>query len=110
MTISDYINIALAIISVVLFGVSLFTGGKNKAVSSIAGLIYEAENKYGAGTGTTKMSWVVGRLYAMLPAVVRPLLPQSMLQTVAQSIFDQVQAFGLLKIKQLADKTGTAAK
>lgn len=110
MNLSDYVNIAFALISIILFFISLYSGGKNKVVSSIAGLIYEAEQTYGAGTGPTKLSYVVGKLYALIPAAVRPFLPESLLQTAVQAVFDKVQAFGLLQIKQLAGKDTAATE
>ena len=102
MNISDILNIAFVAIGIILFLVALFYHGKNKVVTEIASQILDAEVTYGIGTGAVKMAYVVGKLYAMLPAFIRPLLPSALLQTMVQTVFNKIQAFAQLQIRQLA--------
>lgn len=104
MNIHDIVNIIFVVISLVLVLVSAFYHGKSKVFSKIAGLILDAESTYGAGTGSVKMTYVVGELYNLLPAVIRPFLPQALLQTIVQAVFDNIQYFAQMQIKQLEAK------
>lgn len=105
MNISDWVNVGFAVISVILFLISLFVGKKNKSLLAVAGLIYDAETRYGIGMGVIKMDYVVGKMYALIPAVFRPFIPRSLMMTIVQQVFDKIQAFGELQVKDLAKTT-----
>ena len=109
MSTSEIIALIFVAVSVVLSLLATFYRGKSKIFSTIAGWILSAESTYGAGTGTVKMSYVVGKLYDLLPAIIRPFLPETLLQTFVQTVFDKIQAYAQLQVKQLA-ASNTAAK
>ena len=111
MSVSEIINIALAALALVVGFLVTYYKGNNKLVKAVAGYIAEAETTYtSAKSGGVKMQYVVGKLYALLPAVVRPFIPESVVQTIAQAIFDQVSAYAKLQLDKAVDKVIPAAE
>lgn len=64
-------------------------GLSSRAKKILLGLVAEAEQMFGGGTGSIKFSAVLGRLYAALPATVQFLFSE---ETVASWIEDAVEA------------------
>lgn len=103
MSISDIINIELAALTVIVGFVSLYFKANAKLYSKVAGFITAAENEYkDANSGGQKFQWVVGQLYTLIPAAVRPFIPESILAALVQNIFNQVAAYAAKQLDKVA--------
>ena len=110
MSVSDIINIVLAALTIVVGFLSLYFKGNTKLYSRVASYIALAEATYtDANSGGLKMQFVVGKLYALIPAVIRPFIPQSVIQTIVQTVFDQIAAYATKQLDKAVDKIPTAA-
>lgn len=68
----------------------------------VVGFIDAAEALYtDTKSGGQKFQYVIGQLYALLPAFLRPFIPQALLAAFVQGIFNQVDAYA----KKQLDKT-----
>lgn len=113
MTVSDIINIVLAVLTVIVGFLATYFKGNSKLYSRVASYIALAEATYtDASSGGLKMQYVIGRLYALIPAVIRPFIPESVIQTIVQTVFDQVAAYATKQLDKAATKVteDTAAK
>lgn len=112
MSVSDIINIVLIVLTVVSGFLSLYFKGNSTLYAKAADYIALAESTYtDAKSGGLKMQYVVSRLYALIPAAVRPFIPQALVQTIAQTVFDQVAAYAAKQLDKAVSKAlpGTAA-
>lgn len=105
------VQVVLYLLTVALGGLALWyrsNAGINRRVSA---LIAEAENRYQDFTkaGGTKFEWVVTRLYELIPAVVRPFVPQTMIRTLVQATFDAIAGYAKLQLDRLAEKSKQTA-
>lgn len=75
---AEIINIALAALAVIVGFIATYYKGNGKLVKVVASYIADAEATYtSALSGGAKMQYDVGKLYALLPAVVRPFISQT---------------------------------
>lgn len=74
--------------------------------SKVAGLIAEAENRYSilSKSGAIKFEWVASRIYQMVPAALRLLIPRSLINTVIQATFDAMENYAGQQLERLAEK------
>lgn len=105
MTISIIINIVLAVLALTVGFAATYYKGNSKLIKAVTGYIAQAEATYtSAKSGGAKMQYVVGKLYALLPAIIRPFMPESVIQTICQAIFDKVDAYAKLQLDKVVDK------
>ena len=116
MNTSEIVNIALAALTIVIGFVSLYFKANTKLYAKVTGFITAAEGLYtDANSGGQKFQWVIGQLYALIPAPVRPFIPQSILATLVQKFFNQMAAYATKQLDKAAakvtsDTTGVATK
>lgn len=65
----DFILLIVAAAAVIVF--ASFKGNKSVVMRILYSLVTEAEQIYGAGTGSLKLSAVVDAIYPRLPAVIK---------------------------------------
>ncbi len=105
MNTSEIINIALAALSIIIGFVSLYFKANTKLYAKVTGLITAAEGLYqDANSGGQKFEWVIGQLYALIPAPVRPFIPKSILAALVQNIFNQVAAYATKQLDKATAK------
>ena len=51
--------------------------------------------------GNEKMAWVISKLYGYIPAVLKPLFPESKLREIVQMVFDKIKDFADLQVERL---------
>jgi len=69
----------------------------------IAQLIADAERAFSEveKAGNEKMAWVISKLYGYIPAVLKPLFPESKLREAVQTVFDKIKDFADLQVERL---------
>lgn len=69
----------------------------------IAQLIADAEWAFSEveKAGNEKMAWVISKLYGYIPAVLKPLFPESKLREIVQMVFDKIKDFADLQVERL---------
>lgn len=112
MNTSEIINIVLVVLTIVVGFVSLYFKANTKLYAKVTGFITAAEGLYqDANSGGQKFEWVIGQLYALIPAPVRPFIPKSILAAIVQNIFNQVAAYATKQLDRATVKiTSTSAK
>lgn len=101
-------TIILGIVQVVLYillgGLAIWfkTNGKlNKAVDA---LIDKAEEEFtGFKQGNEKFQAVVGWLYDLIPAALKPFFPQKFIEALVQNAFDQITSFAKKQLDKAVD-------
>lgn len=102
------ITVILGVIQVVLYiflgGLALWfkTNGKlNKMVDS---LIDKAESEFtGFKQGNEKFQAVVGWLYDLIPAALKPFFPQKFIEALVQNAFDRVTSYAKKQLDKAVD-------
>ena len=56
-------------------------------------LVIEAEQIYGSGTGKLKYNYVLGKIYAMLPSVIKLFVSVETLDEMLEVAVEQLQVF-----------------
>ncbi len=101
MTIYQILDILLAILTLIVWGVATYFKDSSRLFSQATTFIQEAEKAYPAvHSGNMKMRYVVGRLYGLVPPPMRPFIPECLIQSLAQKIFDQVAAYAQAQIEK----------
>ncbi len=65
----DFILLIVAALAAVIF--AIFKGNKSVVMRMLYSLVTEAEQFYGAGTGSLKLAAVIDTIYPNLPAVIK---------------------------------------
>lgn len=65
----DFILLIIAAVASVVF--AIFKGNKSVVTRMLYSLVTEAEQTFGAGTGTLKLAAVIDAIYPSLPAVIK---------------------------------------
>ena len=65
----DFILLIVVAVAAIVF--AIFKGNKSVVMRMLYSLVTEAEQIYGAGTGSLKLAAVIDALYPSLPAVVK---------------------------------------
>ena len=65
----DFILLIVAAAAVIVF--AIFKGNKSVVMRMLYSLVTEAEQIYGAGTGSLKLAAVIDAIYPNLPAVIK---------------------------------------
>lgn len=80
--------IGLVIVALVVVGVLLFKGKKEEAKKIALALVIEAEQKFGAGTGSLKFAYVTGAIYPKLPIALRLFITEASLNQIIEESVD----------------------
>ena len=73
----DFILLIVAAVAVIVF--AIFKGNKSVVMRILYSLVIEAEQTYGAGTGSLKLAAVIDAIYPRLPAVIKMFITDEML-------------------------------
>ena len=65
----DFILLIVAAVAAIVF--AIFKGNKSVVMRMLYSLVTEAEQIYGAGTGSLKLAAVIDEIYPNLPAVIK---------------------------------------
>lgn len=103
---SELIHALFYFIAVILGGLVLWYKSNAKLHQTVSSLIADAENQYKDLTraGGIKFEWVVGQLYGLIPAVIRPFIPRTLVRTLVQAAFDAIAGYAKLQLDRLAEK------
>lgn len=68
----------------------------------IAELIADAEELYAnvEKSGAQKMAWVIGQIYAYVPAWLKPFLTAEKIQAIVQAVFDKIKAYADIQVSK----------
>lgn len=105
MNVSEIVNIVLVALTLVVGFAATYFKANGKLNGKVAAYISEAEATYtDAKSGGVKMQYVVGKLYALLPAAIRPFIPQTILMTLAQTVFNKIADYATQQLDKAMDK------
>lgn len=105
MSIQTIIYIVEAVAYIVLGFVATYFSANATLRGKVVGFIDAAEALYtDAKSGGQKFQYVIGQLYALLPAFLRPFLPQALLAAFVQGIFNQVDAYAKKQLDKAVNK------
>ena len=98
------LNILAVVLLALLGGLALWFKGSGTLRGLAAELILEAEEYYKDVTkaGGEKFEWVVSSLYQYLPAVIRPFIPRTVVETIVQTTFNAVEQYAKLQLDKLS--------
>ncbi|RPF41928.1 hypothetical protein EDD70_2988 [Hydrogenoanaerobacterium saccharovorans] len=94
------IVILQTIAMVVLGAAAVYYNTNAKLKAKTTALIAQAEDTYKDVTkaGGGKRSWVVDRLYALIPNPLRVIITRDMVETIVQNTFDEVTKYAKLQL------------
>ncbi len=107
MTTMQIIDIVVAALCVVGYGVMFYFKVKGNVVGAVSELIAMAEET--GLCGSEKMALVVARLAEMVPAPFKSILSSKLLQAIAQRIFDWMRKYALNYIEAKKQTDAEAA-
>lgn len=85
----DSILVVLVLIGLVIF---LCLRGKKKIIyKMLYALVTDAEKQFGSGTGTLKFSYVLEKIYAMLPAIIRVFITYDTLESWIETALEEAK-------------------
>lgn len=73
----DFILLIIAAVAAVVF--AIFKGNKSIVMRMLYALVTDAEQAFGAGTGSLKLAAVVDLIYPKLPAIIKTFISDEML-------------------------------
>ena len=73
----DFILLIIAAVAAVVY--AIFKGNKSVVMRMLYALVTDAEQAFGAGTGSLKLAAVVDAIYPKLPAIVKTFVSDKML-------------------------------
>lgn len=106
MNVTQIVQVVLWVLVAAFGGLSLWYH-KNAAIQSkVTEFIAEAEERYKKLTtaGGIKFEWVVHRVYQLIPAMIRPLIPRSVIDSMIQKAFDSMQNFAMQQLDHLSEQ------
>ena len=73
----DFILLIIAAVAAVVF--AIFKGNKSVIMRMLFNLVIDAEQAFGAGTGSLKLAAVIDLIYPKLPAIIKAFISDKML-------------------------------
>ncbi len=108
MSMESIIEILKIVGYIILGGAALYIKSRGNIVSDIASkvaaVIAEAEAEYKDVTkaGGQKFEFAVGKLYELVPAILKPVITKDLISQMVQSAFDGVETYSQTQIDKLA--------
>lgn len=91
----------VVIVALAITVVVLAVQDKNEIIyGMIYALVEEAEERYGAGTGKLKFSYVLEKVYYKIPAAIRIFVSYGMLEDMIEKAVAEIQEYWENKAKQ----------
>lgn len=100
------LRLVLYVLTAIFGGMALWYRQNAAIRSRVAGLIAEAENRYGilSKSGDIKFEWVVSRIYQTVPDAIRLFLPRSLINSVIQTTFDAMESYSAQQLERFTEK------
>ena len=97
-----YINIALGVLAIGVTIFSYYLAIKNKIEQAAKDAINAAEDL--DKIGKEKMEIAVEQVYAVIPAIVKPVFPKDFIEQIVQEVFDKMIEFAEKKVAKEQSK------
>lgn len=100
------IDIISIVLYVIIGGIALYYKSNTKLNKRVNDLIDRAELLYADSTnaGGQKFSWVVDKLYGLIPAPVRLIIPKAIVETIVQNTFDSMENYAKKQLDKASSK------
>lgn len=106
-TITLIVAIVVAVVALTL--AFIYLGKKKEVIHIVAQLVQEAELMWAdPGYGEVKYAWVVGKVYPLLPAVVRMFISEKTIGTMIERAVNELQEMLVRAEAKCADKIAGA--
>lgn len=96
------LTILASVCTVVAMFISYYLYIKRKIESEVPGAINGAEDT--GMSGAEKFVEAVDTIYYMIPVVIRPFIPRSLVETVVQEVFDKMEEYARKQLSKEATK------
>lgn len=99
-------HIAGVVLMAVLGYFAMFLKTRGDLLSMVSTLITQAEEEYldVKNAGGQKFTWVCDKLYAGIPAVLKPFISYQDVERMVQATFDEVEAYANKQLNGFVDK------
>ena len=95
-------NVVAAGVFLVVLLILIYMGQINVVKKILLSLVIEAEQIYGSGTGKLKYNYVLGKIYSMLPSVVKLFVHEKTLEGLLETAVDYLH--DLLELSKMEEK------
>jgi hypothetical protein len=99
-----YINIALGVLAIGVTLFSYYLAIRNKIEQAAKDAINAAEDL--DKIGAEKMQVAVEQVYAIIPAIVKPVFPKDFIEQIIQEVFDKMIEFAEKQVAKEQKKDG----
>lgn len=98
-------NIIYCVLIMIAGGFSLWFSSNSVINKHVTSFIKEAESIYKDQTkaGGVKFQWVVTKLYNLIPAVIKPFIPVSVVEELVQKTFDAIESYAKMQLDKAVD-------
>ncbi len=102
----NYVEIIKMALIIGLGALSYYLKTYTNVTKKVTSLIAEAEELYKEYTkaGEDKMAWCIEQLNKIIPAILKPILSDAVLEIIVQNVFDSIQDYINVKKVVVADK------
>ena len=100
--ISLLINIALAILALLISFVSYYFYIKSKIYKEVSGAVRDAESP--GKTGPEKLGLATAQAYALVPPVLKPFISRELVKQLVQATFNKIEAYAVKQASKNAPK------
>ncbi len=100
MNTAEIINIVLGVLSVVVSFVGYYFYIKQKIAKAATEAVNDAEQD--GKTGEEKKEIAVTQVYALIPAIYRPIIPRSVVEGIVQAAFDKIEEYAKKQVDKKA--------
>lgn len=99
MTGSQIINIVLGVLAVIATFVSYYFYIRGKAIKAAQEAVNDVEPEEGRGGGEEKLKTAVEQVYALVPAILKPVITREVITGIVQAAFDKIEAYAKKQVK-----------
>lgn len=112
--VNTLINVLLLLLTIIAGAAASYFKANTKLQEKCSLFIAEAEETYKDVTkaGGLKFTWVVDRLFHLVPAPLRLIITRSMIETIVQNTFDSIETYAKRQLDDFFDgkKSGVDTK
>lgn len=102
MTIAQIVNIILGVLSVVISFIGYYFYIRQKVSQAATNAVNDAEQD--GKTGKEKLQAATEQVYAIIPAVMKPIIPRTVVEGLVQAAFDKIEEYANKQVKKKFDK------
>lgn len=92
------VSIVLGVLAVLVTFVSYYLYIRGKVYQAAAGAVDDAEQS--DKTGEEKLNLAVQQIYALVPAVLKPILSEEFIRQIVQAAFDKIEAYAQKQVQK----------